>query len=140
MIDVQSDQITFLAQVKTRKDLGNAMSWHLFVDRGFDNTHSKTVIFEPIAHDGLNTACAIKKIDNSYLGIDAPSQNMAKLWFSEDGQNWQDMPLGTNFNFLSSSLSNFFLKVTLGVSGPVTFDKFYSPFLSLVSFNYYCEK
>jgi len=128
----KADRIILAAKIKNN----NAYSEYVFTDRGFKNNRPGVLVFNPIAHDGATSSGAIKKIAASRLDLDAGSAPLAKFLFSADGQKWQVIPAGQNVDFLTPAVKQFFLQVTW----PAFADKFYSPFLEAVLFDYYCRK
>jgi len=132
LLAISANQISLLAKITN----DNADSWQVFTDRGFKNEAPGTLVFTPIANNGVASPMSIKKIAISDLGLDQTSASLAQFSFSADGSNWQNIPSGKNIDFTSPVIRYFFLKVAF----PAFQDKFYSPFLTSVSFDYYCQK
>ena len=131
-LDTNESSINLLAEIKNKE--GNVVG-KIFRDHGFNNNAKATLVTVPITNDGNNSKIIIKKIENAKLGLDVGSQALVKYLFSADCQIWRDLPSEKNVDFLSEPLSSFCLKVIfLGQK-----DRFYSPFLSSMIFNYYRE-
>lgn len=145
--EIKPTEITWLAQVKS----GQKNSWYTFIDRGFKNEAGGILTFLPISYSQGNPFISLKEIKISRLDLDAASRDKIKLLFSVDNQNWREVPLGENLDFETGAASaaagggagtkpewfrNFFLQVVF----PPWPDKFYSPFLGEILFEYYCAK
>ena len=131
-LDNNASSINMLAEIKN-KDGG--VSGKIFRDYGFINNAEATLVTVPITNDGNNSKIIIKKIEKAKLGLDVGSQAQVKYLFSADCLTWRDLPFEKNVDFLSEPLNSFYLKVIfLGQK-----DRFYSPFLSSMMFNYYRE-
>lgn len=122
------DKVTLEARVKVR----SGYVWATFIDRGFNNTSGGILTTIPLAKDGLNSRIVIKTIENSYLDLDNSSRPFINFLFSIDGQSWQTVPLGRNLDFVSPETNFYFLKILF----PSCQDKFYSPFLDSISFDF----
>ncbi|MFA6194800.1 MAG: hypothetical protein WC719_03605 [Patescibacteria group bacterium] len=124
--------ITLLAKLKR----SGRDHWFNFRDQGFKNENGGSLVSLPIAHDGYASLITIVKIAKSSLGIDKASVDKEEFSFSADSQQW--IKLGNEQNVAISVLATryFLLKVAL----PRVSDKFYSPFVSDILFNYYCRK
>jgi hypothetical protein len=128
-----SDEIVLKMELTDKK--GNRFA-KMFTDRGFKNSQEGILTTLPITHDGNKSEIVIKKIVRSRLDIDWASRLSARFLFSPDGVKWQNIPLGENLDFVTPKLSAYFLRVILSPSD----NKFYSPFVSGISFDYYCQK
>ncbi|MFA5000461.1 MAG: hypothetical protein WC545_03825 [Patescibacteria group bacterium] len=111
-------------------------AWYSFTDRGFKNNSLAALEFDPVSRSRGDIE--IEKISASRLALDAPSLALSgeagiKFLFSSDGVNWQTLPLGADITFPTGKIASFFLRVVF----PSFIDKFYSPFLDSVTFNYY---
>lgn len=106
-----------------------------FADRGFDNKMPGELIFNPINIEG---EIIIKQLANSNLGRSEAPCLEAKFSFSPDNNNWQELPCGQNLNqeFTAPVKNSYFLRIDF--SGQT--EKFYSPFLSEVLFDFYYQK
>jgi hypothetical protein len=132
LVAVKTDEIIFLTRVRNN----NSDSWETFTDRGFKNNSSGSLIFNSVSHNKKNSSIIIKRIAASRLDLDAGSRAAVKFLFSANGNNWQEIPAGQNLNFITPALESFLLQVVF----PASLDKFYSPFLEAVLFDYYCQK
>lgn len=111
--------------------------WKIFSDRGFKNQLPGELVFNPISTVSPGSKIIIKKLANSSLGLrDAPCLE-ATLSFSQDQKTWYAMPQGyyLNKDFGDLQLDTYFLKVNF----PAQVDKFYSPFLTEVLFDFYYQ-
>jgi hypothetical protein len=131
-IKITATEISFL--VRTQDN--NIDYWNTFKDRGFKNEESGILMFKPISNDASSSPIAIKKIAEAQLITDLASSQSVKFLFSKDSQNWEEIQEKSNVDFLTSTIRNFYLKVTF----PSSTNKFYSPFLSSVLFDYYCQR
>ncbi len=131
-VTAEVDKTTLIARSHSRN--GNVFS--TFIDRGFNSADAGLLTTIPLTHDGLGSKISIKKIAKSVLDLDSASRPFVGLLFSVDGANWQDVPLGENLDFFAPDTTTYFLKI---IFLPFQ-DKFYSPFLDSVSFDYYAEK
>jgi len=132
LLETGADKIVILSKIKSAA----ADSWRVFSDYGFKNDKAGSLVFNPVIYDGEASPIAIKKIVASRLDLDAASLAAVKFLFADEGDRWREIPLGRDFDFVVPTLKNFFLKVAF----PPFQDKFYSPFLTAVLFDYYCEK
>ena len=128
----ENSAIILLSKVKR----GAGESWHYFHDRGFKNESSGLLMSVPIAHDGDISVIEIAKIAQSRLGIDAASADKAAFYFSVDGLDWRKLGNETNVDIEVPATRYFFLKAIF----PSFKDRFYSPFISDMIFDYYCRK
>lgn len=110
--------------------------WYHFTDRGFKSENGGLLVSAPIAHDGNASLITITKIAQSYLGIDAPSAGKADFLFSVNGQDWQKLGSGRNVDISVPATRYFFLSAVFSKFD----DKFYSPFVGEILFDYYCRK
>ncbi|MFA5109411.1 MAG: hypothetical protein WC458_02625 [Patescibacteria group bacterium] len=129
-IEIKNDKIVFLAKIKDN----NVESYKIFTDRGFKNTAPGTLTFRPISFGG--SPFSIEKISEAGLDLDSGSVAAVKFLFSADDGNWREIVTKDNSVFFAPALKSFRLKVTFAAST----DKFYSPFLEAVLFDYYCRK
>lgn len=113
----------------------NLESVKTFTDRGFDNKMPGELIFNPI---NIDAEIVIKQLANSNLGTSLSPCLEAKFSFSSDNNNWQELPCGQNLNqeFTAPVKNNYFLRVDF----PGQTEKFYSPFLTEVLFDFYYQK
>lgn len=128
----EKSAIILAAKVR-RKNLDH---WFYFTDRGFKNENGGLLVSAPIAHDGNASLITITKIAQSHLGIDAPSADKADFLFSVNGQDWQKIGSGKNIDVSVPATRYFFLSAAFPKFG----DKFYSPFIGEILFDYYCRK
>lgn len=128
----ENDAITLLAKLK-RND---RYHWFNFIDKGFKNENGGLLVSLPVAHDGYASLITIVKIAKSSLGIDEISANKAEFSFSADSQQWIKLGNEQNVAVGVPATRYFLLKVVL----PGFSDKFYSPFIRDILFNYYCRK
>lgn len=131
-LDKTTIQRDFLAKVKEN----NQDTYYLFSDLGFKNQESRAFYSLPITHDGNNSQVTIKKIVASTLELDESSRATVKLYFSIDGQNWQDLALINHDQTSLGPLRQYFLRVAF----PPLADRFSSPYLASILFDYYCQK
>jgi|GEM_PF-2307886 len=122
----------FLVKVKE----GNKDTYSIFSDRGFKNQTPLAYYSLPIAHDGDRSQVVIKKIATSWLELDPASLATTKFSFSADGKTWREISSLDPSQANLSPLRQYFLRVIL----PRSSDRFSSPFLASVLFNYYCQK
>lgn len=128
----ENGAITLLAKLKRNgRDY-----WFNFVDKGFKNENGGALVSLPIAHDGYASLVTIVKIAKSSLGVDALSADKAEFLFSADSQQWTKLGNQQEIDISVPATRYFLLKVVL----PKLSDKFYSPFISDILFNYYCRK
>lgn len=130
-ISASENDFKLLAKVKR----GSGESWRVFTDRGFKNTNPGELVFNPIP---VNSEIIIRKIANSELGsLSAPCPE-GRFYFSADNVSWQELPRGENLNkdFKVAAKDNFYLRVDF----PAQADRFYSPFLAEVLFDFYYQK
>ncbi len=128
----ESNSITLLAKLRRN----NRDYWFNFKDRGFKNENAGALVSLPIAHDGYASLVTIVKIAKSTLGIDETSADKVEFLFSADSQQWIKLGDQQNIDISVPATRYFLLKVAL----PKFSDKFYSPFISDMLFNYYCRK
>ncbi|MFA5886353.1 MAG: hypothetical protein WC863_01080 [Patescibacteria group bacterium] len=128
LVESNLSETILLAKVKEN----NQEIWQVFRDRGFKNENPAELISAPIARFDA-APFIIEKIARSSLSIDSPSSALVKLWFSSDGDVWRQLSSTDNLNFITPVTRKFFLQVTF----PKFKDKFYSPFLEAVLFDYY---
>lgn len=112
----------------------NQESWKVFQDRGFKNEQPAVFISNPITRNGL-PLISIKSIAHSGLSIDKASAPLTKLSFSHDGSDWRQLPSADEAIFEVPATKHFFLQVAF----PKFEDKFYSPFLETIFFDYNFE-
>jgi hypothetical protein len=129
-IEVKNDKIVFFAKIKAN----NLETYKIFIDRGFKNTAPGTLTFQPINFGG--SPFSIEKISAAGLDLDSGSAAAVKFLFSADAGDWREITAKDNSVFFAPALQSFRLKVTFAASA----DKFYSPFLEAVLFDYYCRK
>lgn len=118
---------------------GNGVeNWRVFSDLGFTNQTEGELVFKPIINDFTEPEIVVEKLANSSLGNKWLPCREAILSFSPDSANWQPVPQGyyLNKDFNSLHISKYFLRVNF----PAQKDKFYSPFLSEVLFDFYYRK
>jgi len=111
-------------------------SWFYLIDYGFKPVNQGMLVSTPLSHDGYNSLVTIVKVANDRLNIDSTSADKAEFLVSTDGQAWQKLEKKTNYNINLPATRHFFLKVEVAGSS----DKFYSPFISEILFDYYCRK
>ncbi len=128
----ESGAITLAAKLRRE----NRDYWFYFTDRGFKDENGGSLVSAPIAHDGNASLITIAKIAESRLGVDAPSADRAAFLFSVNGQNWQKIGSGKNIDVSVPATRYFFLSAVF----PKSDDKFYSPFVDEILFDYYCRK
>ena len=120
------------SEVSLFAKIGNShtYSWKTFTDRGFHNQSDGLLYF-----DKVNMAVSIKKLANAKLGSDDFPFPEGQLLFSNNETNWQIIPQGyyLNQDFITDKISGFFLKVIISKQN----NKFYSPFLKEVLFDFY---
>jgi hypothetical protein len=132
LVSSQSDRIILLADWRE----SGTDSWRVFTDRGFKNTQAASLITKPIPHDGAASPIIINSIAAARLGLDFGSVQFAQFLFSEDGAAWRQIPAGANAYFITDKIRNYRLQVAF----PAFPDRFYSPFLDSVLFDYYARK
>jgi hypothetical protein len=128
-----------LSQVSLAADIRDNQGWEVskaFNDYGFNNAAGGIFVTTAQSQDNTNPEILIKKISQTSLNVDAGSKASVQFLFSTDAINWQDVPLGENFDFRAGPLKFYYLKLTF----PLQTDKFYSPFVSSVLFDYLCQK
>lgn len=131
--------IDILGQMQNKK---GEKSWWLLRDQGFHNKNTRQVLTATTAHNSTAIPISIQNIDLSRLDMDATSRDLVKLWFKPataagpQPGDWRLVPLGEKMDFATEFMSHYVLRVTFEAVA----DKFYSPFLSAMSFNYYCQK
>lgn len=128
-----ANKIRLLARIV---DANGTVSWKEFSDYGFKNDFSGVLTTLSQSHDGNNSEIIIRKVANSQVDIDSSSRTLVKSFFSLDGKKWQDLPLGQGFDFVAPKTKTYYLKLMI----PSQTDKFYSPFIDNISFDYQCEK
>lgn len=131
LLDSGVNEFRLLARVEDEEKT----TWHIFSDYGFINNIAGELIFNPVA---VENEITIKKISNSKLGSPDTPCLEGKFSFSADNSNWRELPCGENLNqdFLFAIKNNYFLRVDF----PAQADKFYSPFLTEVLFDFYYQK
>ena len=129
---VGNEAITLSAKLRRN----NRDSWFSFVDRGFKIGEAGVLVSVPLAHDGYSSVIDIVMIAVSRVSLDATSAGQAKFFVSADSQKWLGLENKTNYDLNLPTNSHFFLKVAV----PASNDKFYSPFISEILFDYYCRK
>jgi len=132
LVSSQDDGIVMLADIRN----GSADSWRTFTDRGFKNTQAGVYVTQPITHDGAGSAIMINSIAAARLGLDGGSAPLTQFLFSEDGVNWRTIPAAANADFTTDKITSYRLQI----SWPAFPDRFYSPFLNSVLFDYYARK
>lgn len=118
---------------------GNGLeNWRVFRDRGFINQDQGELVFKPIINDFTEPEIVVEKLANSSLGNKETPCPEGVLSFSPDSFSWQTVTQGyyLNKDFNSLHISKYFLRVNF----PAQKDKFYSPFLSEVLFDFYYRK
>lgn len=120
--------------VKVRR--GSEDYWSYFRDYGFHGESGGLLVSSPLAHDGYASSITIKTIEEARLELDDTSADKVDLFFSADGLSWQKLKKEKRFDIQVPATKYFFLKAVVSASA----DKFYSPFISEISFNYYCRK
>jgi len=129
---VSTDKIIILANLRRNyQDY-----WYLFTDRGFKNEKPGRLVFKPLYQGSDPTLITIKKLAAAVLDLDSPSLKTSQFLFSPDAKNWQTIPTEKNVDFSFPPLKQFFLQVNF----PGLSDKFSSPFLDSVLFDYYYQK
>ena len=128
-----SKSINFFTNIK---DKYGKERWYLFSDRGFKNTGEGFLKSLPIICGRPDDKISIQTLAESKITVDEPSRNSVKLLFSKDGNIWQAVPLGENKAFPVSSIDYYFLKVVFSGES----DRFYSPAVSSIFFDYYFQK
>jgi len=131
LLNNNSSEINFLAKLK----MGDTYYWKSFSDRGFKNKSDGLLFFKPIIN---NPPASIRKIANFNLGSRDYPFNDGQLLFSLDSNNWQSFQYGYRINrdFSTDAVSKIFLKATINAQK----NKFYSPFLSELVFDFYYQK
>ncbi|MEI6529786.1 MAG: hypothetical protein WCN88_05355 [Candidatus Falkowbacteria bacterium] len=129
LMNTSDREFVLLARLKKE----TTETFKIFSDRGFDNKMPGELIFNPI---GVDSEIIIKTIANSKLGSPTAPCLESKFSFSTDNKNWQELPCGENLNFANPVKNNYFLRVDF----PAQSDKFYSPFLDEVLFDFYYQK
>lgn len=127
------DRVVLGAELTDSKD---NKSFKTFTDKGFKNTSEGNLVTRPISHDGGKSEIIIKKIARARLEINEADRSLVKFLFSSNGVDWRNIPLGENSDFTTSKIKSYFL----GLIFPPSQDRFYSPFVSGISFDYYCQK
>lgn len=135
LLEIKPSEINFLAQVKAEEsDLTYAFS-----DRGFYNSNTGFLNFLPIYQAQDKPFITFEKIKSSLLKLDPGSQEGVDLLFSITGATWQDLPQGIDIAFETEKneepefFNSYFLRVVFSSAS----DKFYSPFLEEILFEYY---
>jgi len=131
LLETEATSFNLLARLKQ----GTSETWQVFSDLGFNNYKPGEMVFNPIP---VESEIIIQKIADSQLGsAEAPCLD-GKFSFSTDNSNWQELSRGENLNknFRTPVKDNFFLRVDF----PEQADKFYSPFLAEVLFDFYYQK
>ncbi len=128
LVESNLSETILLAKVKEN----NQEIWQVFKDRGFKNENPAEVISTAIARFDA-APFIIEKIAHNSINIDNSSRSLVKLWFSAGGDNWRQLSSTADQNFETPATRKFFLQVTF----PKFKDKFYSPFLEAVLFDYY---
>lgn len=107
----------------------------IFNDFGFNKNISGSLFFKPV---NLGNKVKIKKIANSLLGTEESPCFEGKWFFSADQKEWIALPQGyyLNQDFNLDGIQEFYLKASL----PSSNNKFYSPFLAEVLFDFYYQK
>ncbi len=126
------DGITLLAKIKKN----NQDFWYYLRDQGFKNKAGGQLVTAPLAHDGYSSQITITNIEEARFGIDAMSATKADFFFSINNQDWLKLGQKKRVKVEIAPTRSYFLKVVL----PQSEDRFYSPFISEISFNYYCRK
>lgn len=129
LLDSNEERNTLLA----KSSVGGSYHWHVFDDRGFDNNRENILEFKPISR---GTNISLKKIAYSKLGLDEKGLASAKFLFSANGQDWVEISAGKNIDFPVLDIKQFFLKLVFAVPD----NKFHSPFLADILFDYYYQK
>lgn len=124
------NSVSLLARVSNGPDI----EWKDFIDYGFKNNFSAIWTSIPIVRNS-NSKININKIVSSIIQADSPSQAAIRLFFSLDGREWQDISDLQDIDFSTPQIPYYFLKLTF----PAQTDKFYSPFIESLNFNYYCD-
>ncbi len=126
-----SNEISLLAQIK-RSGLDY---WQVFSDHGFKNQTPGILVFSPVTYD---SGLIIKQIANVSLGSQFLPCLDQKLSFSFDGKDWQTALVGQDLSqkFTLQAVNKLFLRVDF----PAQTNKFFSPFLAEVSFDFYYQK
>ncbi|MFA5154973.1 MAG: hypothetical protein WC453_00915 [Patescibacteria group bacterium] len=132
-LDVSTGQIRLAALVR---DYRGGEDWQIFSDRGFKNTKPVSLATPALGKLSGGAAYRIISIANSALDIDPPSQDKVKWLFSTDNKNWRTVPLGRNLEFKTATANSYFFRLDFPASG----DKFFSPFISAIFFDYYFQK
>jgi len=127
LVSSQDDRVVLLAKLQS----AGIADWKIFIDRGFENTAPAELITKPIARNG-GVAFVINSIVSVDLALDEASAESVKFSFSENGQIWREVPEGKNKPFLTDKMRSYFLKVNF----PSFNDRFRSPFLDSILFNY----
>jgi hypothetical protein len=127
LVSSQDYRVVLLVRMQS----GNAEEWKIFIDRGFKNAAPAELVTKPISRNG-GVAMVISSIVSVDLDLDAASAKTVDFSFSEDGQSWRQVPVGKNQPFLTDKIRSYFLKVRF----PALTDRFQSPFLDSILFNY----
>jgi len=130
-LNASDSGFNFLARIKNSD---NNYSWQIFSDQGFKNNFAGQLIFNPVL---ANEKITIEKLANSSLGQQNDSCPDAKFLFSADNKNWETLPLGyyLNQDFFRGPLEVYYLHVDF----PAQTNKFYSPYLTEVLFDFYYQ-
>jgi hypothetical protein len=132
LLKAKADEIIILSNIKNNN---READWRIFTDRGFKNSQFAYLTTIPIMVGG-QSQIIIKKIISSDLRLDSGSKSLVKFLFSEDGQKWRDVPLGEDLDFVTPRIGRYFLKVIFSALS----DKFYSPFVGSILFDYDYQK
>ncbi|MFA6995593.1 MAG: hypothetical protein WC249_04315 [Patescibacteria group bacterium] len=132
LVNIQNDGIILLARLRA----GDTDIWRTFIDRGFKNTQAETLVTNSITHDGAASSIVIDNIARAYFGLDQGSIQLVKFLFSGEGEAWRTIAVGADPYFSTGKIKNYRLKVVFSAVA----DRFYSPFLDSVLFDYYAKK
>lgn len=132
LVSSQNDRIILLARLEE----GGAEVWRIFIDSGFKNTQTATLVTKPITHDGAASPIIINSIVRANLDLDQDSARFVKFLFSGEGEAWRKISSGADPDFSTGKIKNYRLQIIF----PASSDRFHSPFLDSILFDYYAHK
>ncbi|MFA5184054.1 MAG: hypothetical protein WC456_00845 [Patescibacteria group bacterium] len=110
--------------------------WQIFADRGFKNNSSASLLTVPLGSLAEGGQFRIVSIAHSALEVDASGRAAVKWLFSSDHDNWRAVPLGRNLEFEIPLTGSYFFRLDFSAAS----DKFFSPFIGAIFFDYYFQK
>lgn len=134
LVESALDHVSLISKAKE----GGHESWHLFKDFGFLNEETKMLISLPTIYDSTDAdnKMYINAIKENSIHMDEQGKEFVKMEFSLDGSAWQAVRIGKNFDFIQEPTNRYFLKIIFSPTG----DKFYSPYISMITFSYLYNK